>query len=426
MFIKNYTNCNLIDYVSDLNKEKLSNIFNILILSFLTLQLSSIPFSIAVSSIAFGIWGGLWIVQIIFEKSINYDKFIFHELRFVNLFVLLYFLFEIISRIFAVVPDGAFIGLKRLLLFLIFYVTIIKVTSKKDLYRIILISLFAFSAISTYEIIKYIFSLNELLKTTSAAEIRIDYFAYPLTSGEMKLFILLSLFPVIISAKKIIVKKIYLIIVSFPILISMLLTQSRNVFLALFVCLLIYGFFNRKFLLAYIIILILGAAFLPQSYKDRVTSIFDLKHPSNESRVIMWETGLKMFKDHPFTGVGDNKITEVYKKYKPIEHHGEGSHLHSNYMMILATTGIFGLITYLAFFIAIFLKQIKYYKILSDPVGKAFILGSILTNIGFQIAGIFEWMFGDHEVMTVFFFLIALPFVVYGIYQKDNGNIDNF
>ena len=402
-----------------MDNNKISYIFNLLILSFLTIQVFSISFSIAVSSIAFGIWGGLWIIQIIYERKINCDKNTFKQLRLSNIFLLIYFFFEVISRIFAVIPDGAFIGLKRLLLFLIFFVTIIKVSSKEDLYRIIVIVLIIFSVISVYEIIKYILSLNELLKTTTASEIRIEYFAYPLTSGEMKMFIVLSIFPVLIASKKLIIRRAYLILALLPIIISMLLTQSRNVFLAIFICLLIYGFFNRKFLIAYIIILVAGAIFLPQSYKERVTSIFDPKHPSNESRIIMWETGIKMFKDHPLTGVGDNQITQVYKMYKTIDRHGEGAHLHSNYMMILATTGIFGFIAYLGYFISIFLAQIKIYKLPGDNVDRAFILGSILTNIAFHIAGIFEWIFGDHEVMTVFFFLIAIPFVILKLNQNN-------
>jgi O-antigen ligase len=290
---------------------------------------------------------------------------------------------------------------------------------------VIVIVLIIFSVISVYEIIKYILSLNELLKTTTASEIRIEYFAYPLTSGEMKMFIVLSIFPVLIASKKLIIGRVYLILALLPIIISMLLTQSRNVFLALFICLLIYGFFNRKFLIAYIIILVAGAIFLPQSYKERVTSIFDSNHPSNESRIIMWETGIKMFKDHPLTGVGDNEITQVYKMYKTIDRHGEGAHLHSNYMMILVTTGIFGFIAYIGYFVSIFLAQLKIYKIPGDNVDRAFILGSILTNIAFHIAGIFEWIFGDHEVMTIFFFLIAVPFVILKLNQKNFPSPEN-
>jgi len=334
----------------------------------------------------------------------------------VNIFVLIYFLFEIISRIFAIIPEGAFIGLKRLLLFLIFYVSLIKITDEKNLYRILLVIIIIFSLISTYEVIRYIITYKDVIKESNSEEIRLSYFAHPLTVAEMKLFLLLSILPVLFTRTKIIIKSYYIIILSVPIVISMLLTQSRNVILALFVCLVVYGFFNRKFLIAFILFIILAAIFVPGSYKDRVTSIFDPKHPSNESRLMMWETGFKMFKDHPLTGVGDNEITKVYEMYKPIERHGEGAHLHSNFMMILATTGIFGFISYICFFLFIFIKQINIYRIVQTPVEKNLVLGSILTNIGFQIAGFFEWTFGKHHDMTIFFFLIAIPFIIYKFY----------
>jgi len=139
----------------------------------------------------------------------------------------------------------------------------------------------------------------------------------------------------------------------------------------------------------------------------------------------MWKTGWKMFLDHPLTGVGDNEITEVYKKYKTIETHGEGAHLHSNIMMILATTGIFGFLAYAGFFLILFITQIKIYKLTEIIYYKALILGSILTNLSLHISGIFEWNFGKHNDMTLFFFLIAIPFVIYKFHSgKAKINMD--
>jgi hypothetical protein len=63
-------------------------------------------------------------------------------------------------------------------------------------------------------------------------------------------------------------------------------------------------------------------------------------------------------------------------------------------------------------FILIFLKQIKLFRKESPGVNKMLILGSILVMISFQICGLFEWTFGDHEVMTVFYFLLSVPFVI--------------
>ena len=112
------------------------------------------------------------------------------------------------------------------------------------------------------------------------------------------------------------------------------------------------------------------------------------------------------------TGVADSHILEIYSTYKKPDVPGEGVHLHNNFIMILATTGIFGFISFFIMFILIFLKQIKLFRKESPGVNKMLILGSILVMISFQICGLFEWTFGDHEVMTVFYFLLSVPFVI--------------
>jgi O-antigen ligase len=246
------------------------------------------------------------------------------------------------------------------------------------------------------------------------SEIRIDYFNYPLTTAEIKMMSIMSVLPLLFIKNKFIVSRKYLLLIIVPIFISMLLTQSRNVLLATFVCFLITGIFiNRKFLAAFIVILILSSVFLPETYTRRIKSIADPNHLSNRARLSMWEVGFEMFKDHPLTGIADSHIKEIYETYKTPEEHSEGVHLHNNFIMILATTGIFGFLSFMIMFILIFLKQLKYFKQEIQPVNKMLIFGSILVMIAFQISGVFEWSFGDHEVMTVFFFLVSVPFVIF-------------
>lgn len=384
-----------------------------LILLFLTIQIASISISIAVSSIAFGIWGGIWIIQMISQRKIGYDKELFREIRLINFFTILYFIFEINSRIFAVYPEGAFANIKRLLLFLIFYVSVIKIINIKTLSEILFVNISAISVISTVELFKYAMKFSELIRQMPFSEIRIDYFNYPLTTAEIKMISFLSVFPVLFIKEKFFIDKKYLIVVLIPVFISMILTQSRNVFLGLFISFLVFGvFFNRKFLLAFIGLLIISYFILPSGMTDRISSIADINHPSNASRLTMWNVGYKMFKDHPLTGIADSHIKEIYETYKKSETESEGVHLHSNYLMILATTGIFGFLSFAGIYFTIFIKQIKYYKEEKIQYEKMLIAGSILVMISFHVAGIFEWSFGDHEVMTVFFFLTAVPFVI--------------
>lgn len=397
-----------------MNREVVSLSLHKAILILLAIQVSFVSLSIAVSSIAFGIWLGLWIIKIILDGKINTDSRLYGEIKLINIFILLYIFSEIFSRFFAVYPEGAFSNLKRLLLFLIFYVSIIEIIDHKTLYKILFLNICILSAISMFELVLYAFKFGELITKMSFSEIRIDYFNYPLTTAEIKMISLLSVFPLLFIKDKFFITKKYLLLILLPVFFSMLLTQSRNVLIATFICFIITGvILSKKFLLSMILILIVSSFILPSSYIERVKSIADYNHPSNASRLYMWEVGWEMFKDHPLTGIADSHIREIYETYKKPEFQGEGVHLHNNFIMILATTGIFGFISYIIMFILIFFKQIIFYKKESYNIDKLLILGSILVMISFQISGIFEWSFGDHEVMTVFFFLISVPFVLF-------------
>lgn len=392
----------------------------------LTVQVATVSISIAISSIAFGIWIGLWLIQTLIYRDLNFDKKLFLEMKLINIFILLYIFFEIFSRFFAIYPEGAFHNLKRLLLFLIFFVSIIKIIDYKTLCNLLLISISAVSIVSLIELINYAVNFGSMINQMPFSEIRINYFNYPLTSAEIKMMCFLSVFPLLFIKEDFFIKRKYVLMILIPVFISMILTQSRNVFLALFICFIIFGIFkSKKFLFVFLIILISGWLILPSAYTDRIKSITDLNHPSNAARLSMWNIGLKMFADHPVTGIADSHIKEIYETYKKPEFDSEGVHLHNNFIMILATTGIFGFIFFLGMFIAIFLKQLRYYKNEMSPDKKMLILGSILLMISFQISGIFEWSFGDHEVMTVFFFLIAVPFVIRKADLQSNISSDN-
>lgn len=398
-----------------MNNLKLSETFDKFIIVFLTIQIASVNFSIALSSISFGIWAGLWLIQIVLERNIRYDKRLFSKIKVINFFILLYLFFEIFSRFFAVMPGEEFIGLKRLLLFLIFFVSMIKIADRNTLFKILFVILCTASIISIYELIEYAFKLEANIDRIGFVEVRIDFFAYPLTTGQIKMMLILSVFPLLFVKEKFLIRKQYLFLLLSPVILSMLLTQSRNVFLAVFISLIVFGiFFNRKFLLSFVIVLILAWIFVPSEYQSRIKSIGDTEHPSNKSRLMMWDVGLQMFFKHPLTGVADSHIKEVYKLYKTPESEAEGSHLHNNFIMILATTGIFGFLSYVGMLLSIFISQIKaYLKEKESEVDKALLFGSILVMISFNVAGLFEWCFGDHEVMTVFFFLISVPFIIY-------------
>ncbi len=403
-----------------LEKNQISSKLDIVILSLIVLQVISVSISIALSSIAFGAWIILWGFQAVVYRRDAFKGSIWREIKPVALFMAFYAIFEILSRVFAIYPEGALLGVKRVLIFLIFFAVIYKVPDKKTLHFIIFVLVCMTSFISIYELIKFAILAPEAIPQKGGfSETRIDYLLYPLSGAEIKLMVLMSIFPLFFIKERFFVELKYLILLSIPIVVSMYLTQSRNVFLSFIICLIIFGIIKSpKYLLIGAAAAVLVFFLLPVEFTERYTSIFSTSHGSNAGRLVMWETGWRMFLDHPFTGIGDNKIMDYYATYRDSMTEWEHSHLHSNIFMVLATTGIFGFLSFLGLFLTIFIKQIKFYKQVTNETDKALIMGSILMFIAFNISGIFEWSFGDHEVITVFFFLVSVPFVIFKLMPK--------
>lgn len=398
-----------------------SNIYSNLIIIFLIIHVTSTGISIALSSIAFGIWGGLWLIKLFALKKIPDFNTSKSELRFITIFFIGFLLLEVISRIFAIFPQDALISLKRYFLVLVFIGAIDTIGTEEKLKTVLASVLIITSALSIFEISMYLIKLPELISEGINLSLnRIDYFTYPLTNAEIKSLVFLSFFPLIFNKENIFKKeKILIAVLLVPIFISLFLTLSRNVYVALIVSFLIYGiFFNKKFLFFFIPSIFIIWLLLPAPIRSRIVSIGDTQFGSNKGRIVMWETGLKIFLDHPLIGTGDNEITEVYKLYKNPEFHGEGSHFHSNPIQLLVTCGIFGFTFFYAFMIALFIKQISIYRRLKEIRFKLLASGIILAFIAYHIAGFFEWVFGDWEVLTVFAFISSISFIIFNIEFK--------
>ncbi len=397
-----------------MNKEVLYKRLDKIIVFFIMLHMASLSFSIALASISFGTWTVLWIFKIISKKQPPFTENEFREIRLITAFLLLYLLLEFLSRTFAVIPEGAYSGFKRLILVLVFFGAISNFKNLSELKNSIIAIAVIFALISIYELIRFSISYINRPPDKAMIDIRISYFAHPLTIAEIKMMVILLILP-LYSLKKGFRKNLLLTLILLPIFISMVLTMSRNVYIASFICILLYGIFlNRKFLVGFILLSVIAFLLMPYQMKERVYSITDTQNnESNRSRIMMWKTGWQMIKDHPWLGIGDNEFMKVYSMYKKIEITGEGSHLHNNFLMVLCVTGIFGFIGFVGFLTTVFLKQIKYFNAIKSSAEHLIIFGSILSFLAFNIAGLFEWDFGSWQVLSLFLFIISIPFIIF-------------
>lgn len=147
---------------------------------------------------------------------------------------------------------------------------------------------------------------------------------------------------------------------------------------------------------------------------SRLLSIFDPYNQSNMSRFAFWKAGFKIWKDYPFFGVGDIDLAEYYKQYKnPYDKEIQG-HMHNNFIHILVTLGVFGLIAVCFIFYKIIVIELK---IIGEVKDSAFVssyaLGAFGIFCGFLFSGLTELNFWDHEITTLIWFIFGLNVALY-------------
>jgi O-antigen ligase len=132
----------------------------------------------------------------------------------------------------------------------------------------------------------------------------------------------------------------------------------------------------------------------------------------------MWSSGLNIIRDHPWTGIGMGTMKQTYTRYRepdsPVNPTRRIGHLHNNVIQVAAERGLLGLACWLWIWVAYGYQTWRIYRRLGpeDTGAKALVVGSLASVIGFHTEGLFEHTFGDSEVITLTYFLMALPFVV--------------
>jgi O-antigen ligase len=200
---------------------------------------------------------------------------------------------------------------------------------------------------------------------------------------------------------------------------ALLNTHTRNAWLGFAVSCMVLFILRRPRLVLVLPVLALLAFFVsPDSVQNRIRSLWNLQDVTIQERLSMWRSGLHMTRDHLWTGVGMGSMPKMYQRYReaqsPIAPERHLSHLHNNAVQIAAERGVIGLACWAAIWVAFFYQGWQVYRGLSPPLSqsRALVVGSLASVAGFLVSGGFEHNFGDSEVITLVYFLMALPFVI--------------
>jgi|GEM_PF-6185372 len=173
---------------------------------------------------------------------------------------------------------------------------------------------------------------------------------------------------------------------------------------------------NKKKAIAYsliLVILFIGICnSIPQA-QERLNVMFDKSYHNNSERLLMWQSAWSMFTDHPFTGVGlGNYQEQYYGKYiSPLANELTVVHAHNNMIHLAATTGLLGVVAYIAmfgYFLYESLRKWRYKKTIAPLI-------FFFATLGFLIEGMTDYTIGfGNLTVKIYWMLLAIYLVLDG------------
>jgi len=142
----------------------------------------------------------------------------------------------------------------------------------------------------------------------------------------------------------------------------------------------------------------------PRPVMDRLTL-----DQSSVDRYYMWQAGFDMIRDKPVFGQGPGRILEAYPAYRwPEAPNALTPHMHNNVVQIAAERGVIGLAWWI-WLVAVLLADAWRELRRSRDWGAAAALALLVSVLG---AGMFEYNFGDSEVLMFVLVVAALPYAL--------------
>ncbi len=202
----------------------------------------------------------------------------------------------------------------------------------------------------------------------------------------------------------------------------LVLTQTRSTLLgALGGLFLLLWVFRVRWLVSGVVLLLVVFLALPSGFKERFYSSFDPSDTTTRIRIELFLTGKNIIVAHPWTGLGPNMVSRHYDDYNGTDEFPSWiyQHLHNNFLQIAAEMGVITLLIWVALWVRLFWDFVGFVR---DQASCRFSSCIAMSGVGvlaaFLLAGLFEYNFGDSEILILLLFFITIPYVVHDEQEK--------
>lgn len=202
-------------------------------------------------------------------------------------------------------------------------------------------------------------------------------------------------------------------------IVGVALSLTRSAWLALFLGLLLLFWVKKPRLLwVYLILLLLAWPLAPEVFKQRVEELSNPLYGPRVTRLDALWVGMNIMRSHPFLGVGPGRMDRVFWEFHPdpqsVDHATMYTgHLHNNLLQLAAERGVPCAIAFLwlvAMVVQAAWRGLAHWR--SDPIRAPAEAAALSGVVAFFIAGMFEFNFGDSEVLSLMLLLCVTPYLV--------------
>lgn len=366
---------------------------------------AALQVSIAAANILLGLTALLWLVLVISRRErVEVPSFFWWLAAYAG--------WTIVAAIFSIDPATSIRDSKQLLLFAVVPIAFRLLRGDRSLVAIdVVISVAALSAaigIVQFGILKW---------NTPDQRPQGALGMYMTYSGQLMLVACVAVARILFWPKE----RIWPLLVLPALIFALTVTLSRNAWVgagAGIGLLLLFRDFRLLGILP--VLLALFVAVAPQHITERLTATFQTQPQaggsdtttatvqSNQDRIAMAKSGIRMIKDRPITGVGPDMVMELYPVYRDKTAVKQlAVHLHNVPLQIAAERGLPALVLWFGF---VFALVRGYFRRAAMP-SWVFLSNAGLACVAAMLAaGMFEYNFGDSEFLMLFLLLVTLPY----------------
>jgi hypothetical protein len=179
---------------------------------------------------------------------------------------------------------------------------------------------------------------------------------------------------------------------------------------------------SRKWAAATLLVLV-ASAILWTHYVRHVQWI-DLNDTGTHFRVLMWEDGLRLVRQHPWFGIGMESVRTYWRQWniRGFAEYHVVSHFHCTFLQIAVDRGLTALAAWLWFVVAYIVFLIRTIgKIRTRSRFATGVLAGVLAGfVAFQVTSLVHYNLGEEPLVTILFFYFGLAIAI----ERMNKNPD--